>query len=50
VLGGWDGIPWSEIAFPSVRWVLGHYRETRTLAGFAPHTNPEGERGLCEHG
>ncbi len=26
---GWDEIPWSEIAFPSVRWVLRTWHDTR---------------------
>jgi len=41
----WERIPWSEIAFPSVRWVLGHAREARGKALHAPFTNPPGERG-----
>jgi ADP-ribose pyrophosphatase YjhB (NUDIX family) len=36
----WDRIPWNELAFPSVRWALGHFRETRGLATFAPRVNP----------
>jgi ADP-ribose pyrophosphatase YjhB (NUDIX family) len=26
-LFGWDEIPWSEVAFPSVKWALDHYRQ-----------------------
>ena len=40
VLAGWDDIPWKELAFPSVHWALGHYRETRGRTGFAPFGNP----------
>lgn len=40
-----DDIPWAEIAFPSVRWALRHYRESRHLASFAPFANPPGEVG-----
>jgi ADP-ribose pyrophosphatase YjhB (NUDIX family) len=36
----WDEIPWKELAFPSVRWALNHYRETEGKTGFAPFGNP----------
>lgn len=39
-LFGWDDIPWDALAFPSVHWALGHYRETKGLAVFQPFTNP----------
>jgi len=41
----WDDIPWRELAFPSVRWALDHYRAVRDQAVFAPATNPPGEGG-----
>ncbi len=41
----WDAVPWNELAFPSVRWALGHYREVAELPVFAPRRNPEGETG-----
>lgn len=41
----WDEIPWDEIAFPSVRWALDHYRAVEGAAAFTPHSNPEGEHG-----
>ena len=44
----WDGIPWSEIAFPSVNWALGHYRESAGKALDAPRSNPPGELGDME--
>lgn len=44
-LFAWSGIPWAEIAFPSVHWALAHYREVRGLSGFAPRSNPPGEGG-----
>jgi ADP-ribose pyrophosphatase YjhB (NUDIX family) len=44
-LFSWEEIPWGEIAFPSVHWALGHYRETRDKTAFAPFSNPEGESG-----
>ena len=44
-LFAWDDIPWNEIAFPSVHWALGHFRDVRGQATFAPRTNPPGEFG-----
>jgi ADP-ribose pyrophosphatase YjhB (NUDIX family) len=44
-LFAWDDIPWHEIAFPSVHWALGHFREVRGQPAFAPRTNPPGEYG-----
>lgn len=38
----WDEIPWSELAFPSVKWSLDDYRETQGRTGFAPFGNPPG--------
>ncbi len=40
----WEQIPWSEIAFPSVHWALGHAREARGKALAAPFTNPPDEQ------
>ena len=40
MLAAWDDIPWKELAFPSVHWALGHYRETMGRTGFAPFGNP----------
>jgi ADP-ribose pyrophosphatase YjhB (NUDIX family) len=41
-LFAWEDIPWAELAFPSVRWALDHYRATEGQAAFAPFGNPEG--------
>jgi len=41
----WDRIPWDEIAFPSVRWALDYFAETRGLAAFAAKLSPPTERG-----
>ena len=41
----WHEIPWNEIAFPSVRWALDHYREIGEAQHFAARTNPPGELG-----
>ncbi|MFP4207392.1 MAG: NUDIX domain-containing protein [Wenzhouxiangella sp.] len=43
----WDEIPWDELAFPSVHWALGHFRETRAERVFAPRRQSDaGEGGL----
>lgn len=44
-LFAWDDIPWTEIAFPSVRWALHHYRAVDGEACFAPFGNPPGDNG-----
>lgn len=33
-------IPWPDIAFPTVLWALGHYRDSLTREEFAPYSNP----------
>ena len=38
----WDNIPWAELAFPSVKWALEHFRETARNSVFAPFGNPPG--------
>ncbi len=40
-----DDIPWSDLAFPSVRWALDHHRDVEKLEVFAPRSNPDGESG-----
>lgn len=40
-LFAWDDIPWKELAFPSVKWALEHYRQTRDQSAFAPFGNPD---------
>ena len=35
----WSEIPWSELAFPSVKWALDHWRESKELKGFSPFAN-----------
>ena len=42
-LFGWDEIPWSDLAFPTVRWALRHGHEVRRRRIFTPFTNPPGE-------
>ncbi len=39
-LFAWDEIPWGELAFPSVKWALDHFREVEGKSGFAPFVNP----------
>ncbi|HVO02072.1 MAG TPA: NUDIX hydrolase [Candidatus Cybelea sp.] len=41
----YDAIPWSEIAFPSVRWALDQDREIGARRDFPPFVNPPGELG-----
>ncbi len=41
-LFGWDEIPWTELAFPTVRWALERYREVGKDGPIIPATNPEG--------
>jgi len=41
----WEDIPWPEIAFPSVRWALDHYRQGLAQPGFPTQGNPPGEVG-----
>jgi len=36
----WDDIPWSELAFPTVRWALKHFRETEGRPLTAPFNTP----------
>jgi len=43
----WDDIPWSEIAFPSVRWALNTWHTLGTAPLGAPFGNPpEDARGI----
>jgi ADP-ribose pyrophosphatase YjhB (NUDIX family) len=42
-LFGWDEIPWDDIAFPSVRWALGHEKEAQANGDLAPRGNPPPE-------
>ncbi len=39
-LFAWDEIPWDEIAFPSVRWALDHYRESAASGNFTARGTP----------
>ncbi len=41
----WSEIPWPDLAFPSVHWALGHFREVADRDVFPPFTNPPGETG-----
>jgi ADP-ribose pyrophosphatase YjhB (NUDIX family) len=40
MLAEWDTIPWTELAFPSVKWSLDAWRQTEGRTGFAPFGNP----------
>ncbi|MFO0995990.1 MAG: NUDIX hydrolase [Alphaproteobacteria bacterium] len=39
----WEEIPWDDLAFPTVRWALGHFDEVRGTATFPTRGNPLGE-------
>jgi ADP-ribose pyrophosphatase YjhB (NUDIX family) len=39
-LFAWDEIPWDELAFPSVRWALDHYRESMASGDFTARGTP----------
>ncbi|MBL4836300.1 MAG: NUDIX hydrolase [Kordiimonadaceae bacterium] len=45
-LFSWDKIPWDDLAFPSVHWVLNHFKEAQGKTGFAPFSNPQGWEGV----
>ena len=38
-LFAWDEIPWDDLAFPTVRWSLRHYREADGKSDLPPFTN-----------
>ncbi len=41
----WNEIPWDDLAFPSVRWALDHYREALSGGTEATRSNPTGATG-----
>ena len=41
----WAAIPWGELAFPSVRWALGHFRDGIGRQDYPVQANPPGEFG-----
>lgn len=48
-LFGWEQIPWDDIAFPSVRWALEHFRETVAEPVFSPRSRSDsGEISTAE--
>jgi ADP-ribose pyrophosphatase YjhB (NUDIX family) len=42
----WDEIPWPELAFPSVKWALDHFREAGVTQDYAARSNPLVPEGL----
>jgi len=44
-LFAWGDIPWDDLAFPSVRWALNHWREAIETGDAAARSNPPGETG-----
>lgn len=45
-LFGWDEVPWSDLAFPSVHWALRHWREGSDSGDWTTRANPLPEGGL----
>lgn len=43
-LFAWDDIPWSDIAFPTVRWALDAWRQAGSEPLLAPFRNPASDR------
>ena len=41
----WADIPWGDLAFPSVKWALNHYREGWGKTDHPVQANPPGEWG-----
>jgi ADP-ribose pyrophosphatase YjhB (NUDIX family) len=39
-LFSFEEIPWAEVAFPTVRWAIDHYRAVSGRTEFAPFSNP----------
>jgi ADP-ribose pyrophosphatase YjhB (NUDIX family) len=46
----WDEIPWSDLAFPSVKWSLEADRKLGDARDFQPVTNPPGTDTLTRGG
>ena len=41
----WKDIPWEDLAFPSVKWALDHWREIADDEIWPPFSNPPGQDG-----
>ena len=41
----WKDIPWDDLAFPSVKWALDHWREIADDEIWPPFSNPPGQDG-----
>jgi len=41
----WADIPWDNLAFPSVKWALDHFRESEASGDRSVRFNPPGETG-----
>lgn len=39
-LFAWDDIPWDDLAFPSVRWALEHFKDAQGQAAIVPRHEP----------
>jgi ADP-ribose pyrophosphatase YjhB (NUDIX family) len=42
MLTRWNGIPWDDLAFPTVRWALEQYDSVKDATDFAAFGNPPG--------
>ncbi|MDH3728108.1 MAG: hypothetical protein OER77_11310 [Myxococcales bacterium] len=45
-----DGLPDSDLAFPSVRWAIDHYQEVPNVGAIPPFRNPSGVTGDMNRG
>jgi ADP-ribose pyrophosphatase YjhB (NUDIX family) len=45
-LFAWDEIPWDDLAFPSVRWALRHFREGSESGNWTARVSPLPDGGL----
>jgi ADP-ribose pyrophosphatase YjhB (NUDIX family) len=41
MLAHWDDIPWADLAFPSVKWALEHYRQWDGRTGLSAFVLPQ---------
>jgi ADP-ribose pyrophosphatase YjhB (NUDIX family) len=45
-----NNLPDSDVAFPSVRWAIDHYRQVRNVDAITPFRNPTGSTGDMSRG
>ena len=49
-LFSFDRLPAAELAFPSVHWAIGHFRQVQGAEAFPPFRNPPGHTGDLRRG